>query len=114
MMQMLAAGGLPVMTDGRRSADSDNPEGYYEWEAIKQVGAHPEILQEAAGKAIKVISMLLPALPAGCSGFELTSGALSFSEWLPCRRRAASRRRRTEPSSCDRSGLQRPRGPAIL
>jgi tetratricopeptide (TPR) repeat protein len=64
MMQMLAAGGLPAMTDGRRSADPDNPEGYYEWEAIKQVGAHPEILQEAAGKAIKVISMLLPALPA--------------------------------------------------
>jgi hypothetical protein len=64
MMQMLAAGGLPVMTDGRRSADLDNPEGYFEWEAIKQVGAHPEILREAAGKAIKVISMLLPALPA--------------------------------------------------
>jgi tetratricopeptide (TPR) repeat protein len=64
MMQMLAAGGLPAMTDGRRSADPDNPEGYYEWEAIRQVGARPEILQEAAGKAIKVISMLLPALPA--------------------------------------------------
>ena len=64
MMQMLAAGGLPAMTDGQRTADPDNPEGYYEWEAIKHVGAHPEILQEAAGKAIKVISMLLPALPA--------------------------------------------------
>jgi predicted AlkP superfamily phosphohydrolase/phosphomutase/Tfp pilus assembly protein PilF len=63
MMQMLAAGGLAVMTDARRSADDDNPEGYYEWEAIKQVGAHPEILQESAGKAIKVISMLLQALP---------------------------------------------------
>jgi hypothetical protein len=24
MMQMLAAGGLPVLTDGRRSADTDN------------------------------------------------------------------------------------------
>jgi predicted AlkP superfamily phosphohydrolase/phosphomutase/tetratricopeptide (TPR) repeat protein len=63
MMQMLAAGGMPVMTDGERTADVDNPEGYYEWEAIKRVGAHPEILQEATGKAIKVISMLLPALP---------------------------------------------------
>jgi hypothetical protein len=64
MMRMLAAGGLAVMTDGRRAADSGNPQGYYEWEAIKQVGAHPEILQQAAGKAIKVISMLLPALPS--------------------------------------------------
>jgi predicted AlkP superfamily phosphohydrolase/phosphomutase/tetratricopeptide (TPR) repeat protein len=63
MMQILAAGGLAVMTDAQRAADGDNPEGYYEWEAIKHVGAHPEILQAAAGKAIKVISMLLPALP---------------------------------------------------
>jgi len=28
MMQMLAAAGLPVLTDGERAADGDNPEGY--------------------------------------------------------------------------------------
>ena len=28
MMQMLEAGGLPVLTDGEREADSDNPKGY--------------------------------------------------------------------------------------
>jgi hypothetical protein len=29
MMQMLAAGGLPVLSDGERQADADNPRGYY-------------------------------------------------------------------------------------
>ncbi len=65
MMRMLEAGGLPAMTDGQRVADADNPEGYYEWEAIKRVASEPSILREARGKAIKVISMLLPSLPAG-------------------------------------------------
>ncbi|MGK7933677.1 MAG: tetratricopeptide repeat protein, partial [Microcystaceae cyanobacterium] len=32
MMQMLAAAGIPVMTDGVREADESNPKGYYEYE----------------------------------------------------------------------------------
>lgn len=65
MMQLLAAGGMEVMTDRERAADVDNPLGYYEWEAIKQVGQRPEILDEEAvnGKAIKCVSMLLPRMP---------------------------------------------------
>jgi len=65
MMQMLEAGGLPPMTDNVRAADIDNPRGYYEWEAIKQIAKKPELLDDAEveGRAIKCISMLLPALP---------------------------------------------------
>lgn len=65
MMQLLEAGGLTAMTDGKRVADKDNPRGYYEWEAIKQVGNKPEILDDTAvgGKAIKCVSMLLPKMP---------------------------------------------------
>jgi hypothetical protein len=63
MMRMLDAAGVPVMADGQRNADIDNPEGYYEWETIRKLPRKPEILREANGKAIKVISMLLPALP---------------------------------------------------
>lgn len=63
MMRMLEAAGVPVMTDGRRVADSDNPEGYYEWEAIRTVATRPSVLREAEGKAIKVVSILLPSLP---------------------------------------------------
>jgi predicted AlkP superfamily phosphohydrolase/phosphomutase/Flp pilus assembly protein TadD len=66
MMQLLEAGGLPVVTDKERGADVDNPRGYYEWEAIKQIGKKPELLADVAvaGRAIKCISMLLPAMPA--------------------------------------------------
>lgn len=63
MMQMLAAGGLEPMTDRERAADEDNPEGYYEWEAIKRIGKNPGALAEADGKVIKVITALIPALP---------------------------------------------------
>jgi len=53
------------MTDHERAADVDNPRGYYEWEAIKQIGKKPELLDDESiqGKAIKCISMLLPSLP---------------------------------------------------
>jgi hypothetical protein len=64
MMQMLAAGGLPLLTDGVRAADADNPRGYLEWEPIRGVAHRPEPLEEARGRAVKVVSALLPALPA--------------------------------------------------
>jgi len=64
MMQMLAAGGMPVLTDGERQADADNPRGYYEWERIKLLPQQPDCILEAEGKAVKVISQLLFALPA--------------------------------------------------
>ncbi|HEY1583867.1 MAG TPA: sulfotransferase domain-containing protein, partial [Chthoniobacterales bacterium] len=65
MMQLLEAGGVPPMTDKERVADVDNPRGYFEWEAIKQIAKKPELLDDEAvdGRAIKCISMLLPALP---------------------------------------------------
>ena len=35
MMKVLEAGGMPVMVDGIRSADDDNPKGYYEFERVE-------------------------------------------------------------------------------
>lgn len=64
-MQMLAAGGLPVLTDALRAADANNPRGYYEWEKIKQLVQDPGSIGEAEGKAVKVITSLLFALPTG-------------------------------------------------
>lgn len=63
MMQMLAAGGMSILTDGKRTADEDNPRGYLEWEAAKQLPQKPNLIAEAEGKAVKVISQLLLALP---------------------------------------------------
>lgn len=65
MMQMLAAGGMPILSDGERQADSDNPRGYLEWERIKQLPKEPACIAEAEGKAVKVISRLLLSLPEG-------------------------------------------------
>jgi hypothetical protein len=65
-MKMLDAGGLEVVTDGVRSADEDNPRGYYEDERVKDLGttADRAWLRSARGKAIKIISFLLKDLPA--------------------------------------------------
>jgi len=63
MMQMLAAGGMTILTDGERRADEDNPRGYYEWERVKLLPHEPNLIAEAEGKVVKVISQLLLALP---------------------------------------------------
>jgi hypothetical protein len=63
MMQMLAAGGVPLKTDGKRAADQDNPLGYFEWEGVKRVGRNPDVLRAADGKAFKAVSLLLSRLP---------------------------------------------------
>ncbi len=63
MMQMLAAGGLDIMTDQVRAADDDNLAGYYELEAVKRTREEASWLQDAPGKAVKVIYRLLEYLP---------------------------------------------------
>jgi hypothetical protein len=65
MMQMLAAGGMPLLTDQERRPDVDNPRGYCEWEPIKLLPKQPNRIDEAEGKAVKVISQLLLSLPGG-------------------------------------------------
>jgi predicted AlkP superfamily phosphohydrolase/phosphomutase/tetratricopeptide (TPR) repeat protein len=63
IMQMLSAGGMPVLTDGQRSADDDNPLGYFEFEPVKQIFRNSEWIEQAAGKAVKVVAPLISALP---------------------------------------------------
>lgn len=64
MMKMLAAGGLPILTDELRRADDDNPNGYFELEVVRQLkDGNVTWLKEANGKVVKVISSLLEYLP---------------------------------------------------
>jgi hypothetical protein len=65
MMKMLDAAGIPIMTDAVRTADEDNPKGYFEFERVKDLEKDPdhEWVREARGKALKVISWLLKDLP---------------------------------------------------
>jgi hypothetical protein len=64
MMSMLAAGGMPVLTDSLRAADEDNPNGYFELERVKQLAKDSSWLAEARGKVVKIVSPLLKHLPA--------------------------------------------------
>lgn len=65
MMQILQAGGLQLLTDQLRTADNDNPKGYYEYERVKQLKQGDTAwVAEARGKVVKVISALLEFLPA--------------------------------------------------
>lgn len=64
VMQMLAAGAYPVLSDGVRTADDDNPRGYLEFEQVKSLERDQSWLAAADGKAVKIISFLLPKLPA--------------------------------------------------
>jgi len=65
MMNMLAAGGLPLMTDGVRTPDDSNPEGYFELEAVKDLdkGVDLSWLEVTRGKGVKILSPLLTHLP---------------------------------------------------
>ncbi len=66
MMKMLKEGGLEIVADAVRGADEDNPNGYYEFEPVKQLPAgRADWLEGAQGKAVKVISALLEHLPVG-------------------------------------------------
>jgi hypothetical protein len=65
LLQMLDAGGLCVLTDGKRLPDADNPRGYFEWERIKQLPQDPALIACAEDKAVKVIAPLLACLPDG-------------------------------------------------
>lgn len=63
MMQMLANGGLDVVTDNIRTADTDNPRGYLELEKVKKIKVDSSWLPETRGKAFKMVSQLLYDLP---------------------------------------------------
>lgn len=64
MMKMLNAGGIEPLTDNIRTADEDNPKGYYELEKVKQLDKDNSWVADCKGKVIKVISMLLKPLPS--------------------------------------------------
>jgi hypothetical protein len=64
-MGMLQAGGVAILSDGVRTADDSNPKGYFEFDPVQRLAKAPDSswLVEARGKAVKVVSSLLPYLP---------------------------------------------------
>jgi hypothetical protein len=63
MMQILDRGGIGVVTDNIRTADTDNPRGYYEYEIVKKIKSDTAWIPATRGKAFKMVSQLLYHLP---------------------------------------------------
>jgi len=91
LMQMLKAGGMPVFADGQRTADQDNPRGYFELEAVKKLKEDSSWLGRARGHAIKVISMLLYDLPPAHS-YRLVFMLRQLDEVLASQQKMLQRR----------------------
>ena len=54
---------MKALTDNVRTADEDNPKGYYELEIVKKPDEDQSWVEGAQGKVVKVISQLLKPLP---------------------------------------------------
>src|SRR4051812_16915648 len=90
MMQMLDAGGIEVVTDHLRTADTDNPRGYYEFEKVKQVKHDASWLPGVRGKAVKMVSQLLLDLPP-TERYRVVFMERDFAEMLDSQERMLKR-----------------------
>lgn len=63
MMRAIHAGGVEALTDHLRTADEDNPRGYFEFEPVKKTKVDSSWLNDAAGKVVKMVYRLLYDLP---------------------------------------------------
>jgi hypothetical protein len=64
MMKMLETGGQSILTDDLREADANNPNGYYEFERVKQLTEGDFAwIPDAAGKVVKIVTGLIMNLP---------------------------------------------------
>lgn len=100
MMKMLAAGGMPIVSDSLRKPDDDNPKGYYELERVKQLEHDNAWLPDAQGKAVKIIAALLKHLPPGYR-YRIIFMRRNILEVLASQRRMLIRRGEATDSTAD-------------
>ena len=93
MMQMLAAGGVPLLTDGLRQPDEDNPRGYYEHVAATRLAEDTSWLPKARGRAVKIVAPLLGKLPLG-EQYRIILMRRDLAATLASQRAMLARRRR--------------------
>lgn len=106
MMQMVAAGGIIPLTDHERTADSDNPHGYLEYERVKRLpDGDTAWLAEADGRVVKVISALLPSLPA-LYEYRILFMQRDLDEVLASQRVMLARRGEPVPSVAEEAELK--------
>ena len=103
-MKMLEAGGLGVVTDGLRTADEDNPKGYYEDERVKDLyqPGDKTWLRDSRGKVIKIISFLLKSLPDD-NNYKVLFMHRSLREIVASQNKMLARRREKNDTPDDRA-----------
>ena len=102
-MKMLEAGGVPLVTDHQRAADEDNPKGYFEDERVKNLAEAKDTawVGEARGKAIKVVSSLLPHLPRDVN-YQLVFMRRNLDEVIASQNKMLARRGETSDTPDER------------
>ncbi len=102
-MKMLEAGGLPIVTDGQRVADEDNPKGYFEDERVLHLAeaADKAWLRSERGKAVKIISYLLRHLPAD-NNYKVVFMRRDLTEVLASQAKMLLRREETSDTDDER------------
>jgi len=91
MMKMVSAGGIEPLTDNIRTADEDNPNGYFEFERVKQIETDKDWLENARGRVVKLVSALLRHLPLHYS-YRIIFMRRNMSEILASQRQMLIRR----------------------
>jgi len=102
-MKMLEAGGMTVFIDEVRTADEDNPKGYFEYERVKDLAQEHDKswLLGARGQAIKIISYLLKELPPD-NNYKVLFMRRHLNEILASQKKMLDRRGETNESTDDR------------
>ena len=104
MMQMLEAGGMPVLVDDVRRPDEDNPRGYYEYEPVRRTEQDNSWVSQAEGRAVKVVSPLLKHLPLQFD-YQIILMSRDLDETLQSQEQML--RRRGEPTGTDAPTMHR-------
>jgi hypothetical protein len=102
-MNMLRAGGVELVVDGERTADEDNPKGYFEHERIKDLSQEEDRswLRRARGKGVKIISYLLKDLPPE-NNYKVIFLNRHLEEVLASQKKMLARRGETSDTSDER------------
>lgn len=100
MMRMLEAGGVPPLVDHLRTADIDNPRGYYEFEPVKKTKQDASWLDDATGKVVKMVYQLLYDLPEGYE-YRVLFMQRAIDEVLASQRKMLSRLGRASDDMSD-------------
>jgi Sulfotransferase family len=102
-MKMIEAAGFEVVQDGIRTADTDNPKGYYELEQVKDLDkpGSKAWLRQHRGKVVKVISFLLRDLPYD-NDYRIVFMHRKIEEVLASQQKMLERRGEANESTDDR------------